>query len=142
MDNEGKHKGGFVDFSGDEIEEKAGEGVDTFLKKVQKRKEEQKLPPDDRLKVAKERARQKARKRQWKRVTYDLPPELVKRLSKIADDKGISRSRLVAWLLTRALEEFGDSAEELHDLLMPYLEPSRARKYVWNLRVQLGESDG
>jgi len=141
MNNEDKQKGGFVDFSENEIEEKAGEGVDTFLKKVQKRKEEQKLPPDDRLRIAKERARQKSRKRQWKRVTYDLPPELAKSLNRIADDKGISRSRLVAWLLTRALEEFGDSAEELHDLLMPYLEPSRARKYAWNLRVRLDESD-
>jgi hypothetical protein len=142
MDNKGKQEGSFVDFSNDEIEEKAGEGVDTFLKKVQRRKKEQKLPPDDRLKIAKERARQKARKRQWKRVTYDLPPDLVKRLNRIADDKGISRSRLVAWLLTRALDEFGDSTEELHDLMRPYLEPSRARKYTWSLKVQLGESDG
>ena len=141
MDSRGQQTGSFVDFSEDGMEEKAGEGVDTFLKKVQKRKEEQKLPPDDRLKMARERARQKTRKRQWKRVTYDLPPELARRMNRIADDKGISRSRLVAWLLTRALEEFGDSAEELHDLLMPYLGPSRARKYEWNLRVQLDERD-
>lgn len=105
--------------------------VDAFLSTETERRSIQKLPPQERQKKAKER--EKIRSRKARRVTYDLPPDLRNQVAKIAKKKGLPASQLAAWLITRALEKHGGSAEELDEEITPYLEPSQSPKFTWNL---------
>ncbi len=116
----------FIEF-GEELDP----SVDAFLSTEAKRRAIQKLPPHERKKKAKER--EKIRDRKAKRVTYDLPPALRNQVAEIAKKKEVPASQLAAWLITRALEQHGGSAEELDEEMTPYLEPSQSPKFTWNL---------
>lgn len=112
--------------------------VDAVLGERDRQRSDQKLPPIERKKKARERAKIKGRRE--RRVTYDLPPDLRKQLASIAEEKRVPASQLVTWLLTRALEQYGGSASELRDVLDPYLVPSYSPRYEWNLhRYPTGE---
>jgi hypothetical protein len=123
-------KDNFIEF-GEELDP----SVDAFLSTEAERRAIQKLPPQERKKKAKERER--IRDRKARRVTYDLPPDLRSQVAEIAKKKGVPASQLAAWLITRALEQHGGSAEELDEELTPYLESSQSPKFTWNLHRYL-----
>ena len=123
-------KDNFIEF-GEELDP----SVDAFLSTEAERRAIQKLPPQERKKKAKER--EKIRDRKAKRVTYDLPPDLRNQVAEIAKKKGIPASQLASWLITRAFEQHGGSAEELDEELVPYLESSQSPKFTWNLHRYL-----
>lgn len=135
----------FVNF-----EEVLDPAVDAMLGEADVRRAEQKLTPEERRKRELHRKRERKRKaaekakikdRRNKRVTYDLPPDLRMQVMEIAKARSMPASQLVAWLLTRALEQFGGTAEGLADELLPYLSPSRSPRYAWNLRRFLSEDE-
>ena len=124
--------------------------VDAMLGEADERRAEQKLTPEERRKRELQKIRERKKKaaekvkikeRRVKRATYDLPPDLRSQVMEIADERAMPASQLVAWLLTRAFEQFGGSAEELADEILPYLSPSRSPRYVWNLRRFLDENE-
>lgn len=121
--------GSFIDFSGE-----LDPAVDALLRDAERRERERKLPPRERKKRARERA--KIRERRARRVTYDLPPDLRRRLAAIAEEQGIPASQLVTWLLLRGLEDLGDTAAERTARLRPYKAPSRSPRYEWNLLLE------
>jgi hypothetical protein len=124
--------------------------VDAMLGEAKERRDALKLTPEERRKIRLRRERERKRKaaekvkireRRGKRVTYDLPPDLRAQVSELANERSIPASQLAAWLLTRALEHFGGTAEALAQELFPYLSPSRSPRYAWNLYRFLEEGE-
>ena len=75
------------------------------------------------------REREKIRARRPARVTYDLPPDLRKRIKALAEARGLPASQLVTLALLRFLKDYQAGALPLE----PYQQPSRSPRYQWNL---------
>ncbi len=72
------------------------------------------------------RARDKARNRCY----YDLPMDIGDRIAEIADEYGIPKSQLVAFLLDIAIRALDAGMD-----LRPYLRPSRVPRFEWFLAL-------
>ena len=79
------------------------------------------------LTAAQRRKRKKDAKRT--RAIYDLPPLITNQIDAIAEDEGIPKSQLVAFLLHHALQDF--AAGEID--LSPYKRFSRVPRFEWML---------
>ncbi len=75
------------------------------------------------------REREKIRARRPARVTYDLPPDLRKRIKALAAERELPASQLVTLALLRFLKDYQAGAAPLE----PYQQPSRSPRYEWNL---------
>lgn len=75
------------------------------------------------------REREKIRARRPARVTYDLPPDLRRRIKDLAEERGLPASQLVTLALLRFLKDYQAGAVPLE----PYQQPSRSPRYQWNL---------
>ena len=101
--------------------------VAELLAGMEQRQVESQLPPRERKKKARERAKIQARREQ--RVTYDLPPDLRQRIQKMAEQERLPASQIVTLALKRFLQ---DQSEGKIDLSI-YKQPSRSPRYDWNL---------
>jgi hypothetical protein len=84
-------------------------------------------PSRDEIRKAREQA--KIRARRPARVTYDLPPDLRRRMKVLADQRGLPASQLVTLALLRFLQDYENGRVPLE----PYQQPSRSPRYAWNL---------
>ena len=86
------------------------------------------LPPKERRKKARER--EKMRRRQPGRATYDLPKKLKDRIAEIADDHQVPISQVAAVLLSYGLKALEQGEIELDNYKK---EPSLSPRYEYNL---------
>lgn len=79
------------------------------------------------------RQREQARtqSRRERRVTYDLPPLLRRRLQALSEELRIPASQLAALAIGRFLNDHAIGAVDLG----VYKQPSRSPRYDWNLRL-------
>jgi hypothetical protein len=87
------------------------------------------MPDPTRDQIRKDKEQQKIRARRPARVTYDLPPDLRKRMKALADERGLPASQLVTLALLRFLQDM----EQGQVPLERYQQPSRSPRYAWNL---------
>jgi hypothetical protein len=76
------------------------------------------------------REKEKIRARRERRVTYDLPPALRKRIKDMAEEQGLPASQVV----TLAMLLFLKSYDQGEVPLARYKQPSRSPRYDWNLK--------
>jgi hypothetical protein len=79
--------------------------------------------------IRKAREQQKIRARRPARVTYDLPPDLRKRMKALSEERGLPASQLVTLALLRFLQDLDQGQVPLER----YQQPSRSPRYAWNL---------
>ncbi len=87
------------------------------------------MPEITRDELRKTREKEKIRARRDQRVTYDLPPDLRKRMKTLAAERGVPASQLVTLALLRFLKDYTAGAVPLER----YQQPSRSPRYDWNL---------
>ncbi len=100
-----------------------------ILENIEQKRDEARLPRDERLKKVK--ARQKAKARLPGRVNWDLPPELKQRIFDLAKRNRIPSSQVAAFLLLDGLKRL--EAGEID--FSPYKQPSTSPRYDWNLNL-------
>lgn len=101
--------------------------VADLLSGMEDKQAEARLPRRVREKKARERA--KIRARRENRVTYDLPAELKKRITELAEDYSLPASQLATLGLLRFLKDYDAGEIDIHK----YKKPSRSPRYEWNL---------
>ncbi len=63
------------------------------------------MPEPSREDLRKSREKEKIRARRAQRVTYDLPPDLRRRMKALAEERGVPASQLVTLALLRFLKD-------------------------------------
>ncbi len=101
--------------------------VASLIEQGKQRQEERSLSPDDRRRLAKQRAKESQRNRK----IFDLPEAITARLEQLAAEIGCPESQIAAFLLAHGLQELEDEAIQL----TPYLQPSRSPRYRFNLQI-------
>ncbi len=87
------------------------------------------MPDPSREDLRKSREKEKIRARRAQRVTYDLPPNLRRRMKTLAAERGVPASQLVTLALLRFLKDYAAGDVPLER----YQQPSRSPRYDWNL---------
>lgn len=98
-----------------------------LLELMEQRQIESQLPRRDREKKSRERAKINARRE--RRVTYDLPPLVRRRMMELSGQLSVPASQLVTLALTRFLADYDLGKIDLSI----YKQPSRSPRYDWNL---------
>lgn len=101
--------------------------VADLLAGMEEKQAEARLPKREREKIARERAKMRARKDH--RVTYDLPPDLKKQISELAEKMGVAASQIVTYALIQFLQSYQQDEIDLSK----YRVPSRSPRYEWKL---------
>ncbi len=78
-----------------------------------------------------QREQEQTQARRERRVTYDLPPLLRRRLQFLSEELRIPASQLAALAIGRFLNDYIAGAVDLG----AYKQPSRSPRYDWNLRL-------
>lgn len=78
-----------------------------------------------------QRERERIQARRERRVTYDLPPALRRRVQALSEELRIPASQLAALALGRFLNEYAGGAVDLG----AYKVPSHSPRYEWNLEL-------
>jgi len=107
--------------------------VAEILTGLERRRAEAHLPPRARQKKAQERAKAKARLP--RRVNWDLPVAIKRRVNALAKEHQVPASQVAALLLSEGLRRL--EAGELR--LEAYRVPSKSPRYRWNLDLSRGE---
>jgi len=79
--------------------------------------------------VHRQREQTRTQSRRDRRVTYDLPPLLRRRLQAMSEELRIPASQLAALAIGRFLNDYAAGAVDLG----VYKQPSRSPRYDWNL---------
>ncbi len=87
------------------------------------------MPDPLRDELRRSREKEKVRARRDQRVTYDLPPDLRRRMKTLAAERGVPASQLVTLALLRFLKDYAEGNVPLER----YQQPSRSPRYDWNL---------
>ncbi len=87
------------------------------------------MPDVSREELHKAREKEKIRARKAQRVTYDLPPDLRRRMKTLAAERGVPASQLVTLALLRFLKDYAAGEVPLER----YQQPSHSPRYDWNL---------
>ncbi len=101
--------------------------VADLLAGMEEKQAEARLPKREREKLARERAKMRTRKD--RRVTYDLPPELKKQISDLAEDLGVAASQLATYALIQFLQAYHNDQVDLSK----YKVASPSPRYEWKL---------
>lgn len=120
--------GGFVPFDLGSLEPDAA--MMALVSQGQAAQAERRLPVKERRRKTKQREKDKAR--QGKRALYDLPEEILQRVSNIARWNGTTASGIAALALSRFLEDFDAGRVQLSD----YLEPIDNPRYAYRVNLE------
>jgi hypothetical protein len=109
--------------------------VESLLDQGQRRKDESRLPRNERSRKKKERER--AEKRKPNRINLDIPVDLKKRLEYLAKKEGVPISQLVAFLLYESVRQL--ESQEIS--LWGYKIASGCPKFECNLDLKRHAED-
>jgi len=101
--------------------------VADLLAGMEEKQAEARLPKREREKIARERAKMRARKDH--RVTYDLPPELKKQIGDLAEQLGVAASQIATYALIQFLQSYQNGDVDF----TKFRVPSRSPRYEWKL---------
>jgi hypothetical protein len=103
--------------------------IEATLSASNRRRGDRQLPAKERKAKTKERAKNEERK--GKRASYDLPPEMIKAIARIADEVKAPASQLVALAISQLLDQI-----VLHKLdLTDYLIPAKSPRYDYRIAL-------
>lgn len=80
----------------------------------------------------KTKEQEKIRSRRAKRATYDLPPELKKKVAELSIKYGVPQSQIVAFLLYASIEDIKNNRVNLSD----FRTESTSPKFAYNIDLK------
>lgn len=101
----------FIKFDLDDM--KPDPAVNTLVREGRQRNDDRKLSKRERSKKIKEREKADARK--GRRALYDLPPELIEGMRRLAEEHSTTASQLAALAIKRFLTDVNAGEIELRD---------------------------